>query len=656
MSIKIMSDLLIGQIAAGEVVTRPASAVKELVENSLDAGADHIIIEILEGGLEGIRVKDNGAGIRQQDLGLSIAPHATSKIGSLDDLMSIASFGFRGEALASIAAVAAVSITSRHKESPDAWCLEVDLPQQQPDIKPAAHPIGTTVEVKQLFSKVPVRKRFLATARTQFRHILAVVQQFVLQHDQVAFELIHNGRQVIQAPKISTEQHMMQRHRDVMGHDFVRHALYFSVEQHAMKLSGWLARPEFSKSNHALQFAFVNQRYVRDKLIVKAMKQAYADILYQMRQPVYIIKLEVNADEVDVNVHPSKHEVRFRNSKLIYEFIFRSVQTALAEACAPSAIQSMAGGSETAATIALDEPRDELLAAPQNTLAASVEQVTVSASMPQQAIAAQPAKLKQNPSLSMPQAAAATADALTVPAARLIQEPGVAYQVEVTPAHKSRPAFSNLQQVPADSTCTAALSDQLQTHSLGFAMGQLHQTFIVAEAKMGMILVDMHAAHERIIYEKLKVEFARDGVPSQLLVMPYQLVLNQAQYASAVDLQASLQQVGFQIELQAPATISIKSVPVLLLKLDLQQFVLDLLDQSDSQQMAAKHQLAVNHILGNIACKSAIKTNHKLSLDEMNQLLRDIEKTPYSSYCNHGRPTWRLFTLKQLDQFFLRGQ
>ena len=349
--IKQMDALLIGQIAAGEVVTRPASAIKELIENAIDAQASMISVDITAGGLQSISVTDNGVGIARQDLQLAVSPHATSKIVCLDDLAEIQSFGFRGEALASIAAVSDLTVTSRHHRSEDAWCLQAQVAEGVFDLQPAAHPIGTTVKVVDMFGKVPVRKRFMANPRSQLRHIVAVLQQFILQHQAIGFQLNHNRRQVINTQAVKLENDLVKRHREVLGDDFVKFALNFEAESSAiiantgdktapgLKISGWLARPQISRTNNSMQFCFVNKRFVRDKLIVKAIKNAYREILYQDRQPIYIVNLQINPQEVDVNVHPSKHEVRFRNSQLVYEFIYNGVKRALQENCQPSQMQ-----------------------------------------------------------------------------------------------------------------------------------------------------------------------------------------------------------------------------------------------------------------------------------------------------------------------------
>lgn len=578
--IQTLTPLLANQIAAGEVVERPASVVKELVENSLDSGATHIEIEIENGGTRLIRVRDNGAGIHQDDLPLAVSRHATSKILDPKDLAEIMTLGFRGEALASIGSVSRLALTSALEKS-SGWQISLEGDASQ-TLTPAAHPRGTTVEVRDLFFNTPARRKFLRAEKTEFDHIDELIKRMALSSFDVGFTLKHNQRLVRQyfsaQPSNSDE-----RLRALCGPSFVEHALRIEAEGAGMRLTGWIALPTFSRSQNDLQYFYVNGRMVRDKLVIHALKQAYQDVLYRDRYPAYVLFLEILPTQVDVNVHPTKHEVRFRDSRIVHDFISRAVHDALAtghihEAC------------EHAHQVA-----------PLNMINTS--------------LAPKPEFHHANKSEVMQK------------------------QLEI---------YHSLHAEIAPQTIAAP--------KLGYALGQLQGIYILAENQQGLVMVDMHAAHERIVYEKMKAALENQALPIQSLLVPISLSFSEREADVAENACDIFHALGFHIERLSKETIVVRAVPQLLAHGPIEQLIRDIATDIIEYGKSTRVQENVNRILGTLACHSSVRAHRKLSIPEMNALLRDMEKTDHSGQCNHGRPTCVEFSLADLDKLFMRGK
>lgn len=607
--IQILSPRLANQIAAGEVVERPASVIKELVENSIDAGATHIDIEVESGGIKLMRVRDNGGGIPKEDLPLALARHATSKIIQLDDLEAVGTLGFRGEALASISSVSRCELVSAQKNEKNAWRVSVEGREMQAAVEPAAHPVGTTVEVKDLFFNTPARRKFLRKDNTEFNRIDEVVKRLALSHFDVGFELKNNHRATRSWRACDSLQARERRVAQICGPAFMESALAIDFERAGLRLWGWVGLPTFSRSQADLQHFYVNGRAIRDKLVTHALRQAYQDVLYHGRHPAYVLYLEIDPSTVDVNVHPTKHEVRFRDSRLVHDFLFSSLHKAIADvrpqdAQQPAAVEALMQG---------------------NTFQGGVETASPEqAAMPLQAA---PKEVSSSRSYHQPYAASNP----------------VVQQVE-----------EKLQTYAALVQAQAASDTGLPP--LGFALAQLKGVYILAENAQGLVLVDMHAAHERITYERMKLQYAAQGVQSQPLLVPQTLAVSEKEAEFAEQFLTHFSALGFKVERAGPESLLVRQVPVLLNKADVEALVRDvlsdLIEHGDSQRI----QNIENAILGNMACHGSVRANRKLSPQEMNALLRDMEETERSGQCNHGRPTWCQLSLSQLDSLFLRGQ
>lgn len=582
MSIRVLSEQLISQIAAGEVVERPASVVKELVENSLDAGARRVQVEIEQGGLRLIRVRDDGAGIPVAELPLALARHATSKIGSLADLESVLSMGFRGEALPSIASVARLTLTSRKAGEEQAWCTQdaADAP------RPAALAAGTVVEVRDLFYNVPARRKFLRSERTEFGHIEQLFQRLALSRFDVEFRLLHDGRQRYALAAVPGGN-PRPRLRQVCGEDFSASLQDVETERAGMRLRGWIAQPAFSRSQPDLQYFFVNGRTVRDKLVVHALRQAYADVLHSSRYPAYVLYLELDPRQVDVNAHPAKHEVRFREPRLVHDFLYRAVHEALA-GTRPDSGQHRVGLSSAAAATAGAGPR----------------------------------------------------------------QAGLGLTVSEPPAPAYAGAFDALHR---DASATGS-PEQAEVPPLGYALAQLHGAFILAQNVQGLVLVDQHAAHERVLFEAMKRDLSAGAIRSQPLLVPLTLEVSVYQADLVEQHAAGLAVMGLELDRNGPNSVRLRAIPVLLQNEDAGQLVRDVLADLEVEHGAARLQEIRDHILGNMACRNAVRANRQLTLDEMNRLLRDMERTERAGVCNHGRPTWVQVELPALDRLFLRGR
>jgi len=579
-----LPSALVDQIAAGEVVERPASVVKELLENSLDAGARHIDIDIEGGGATLIRILDDGQGIAADELALAVQRHATSKIATLEDLAAITSLGFRGEALPSIGSVSRMRVASRREGAIEAVEIRVDGGEVD-DIKPSSQPRGTLIEVRDLFFNVPARRKFLRAESTEWGHIARLVERFALARFDVAFRLRHGGRLLLDAPLTTSAEGRRARVAAILGDEFIASAIEFERRSGSVSLHGWLGQPQAARASSDHQYAYVNGRTVRDRLLASAVRLGYRDVLYHGRQPAYLVYLELDPSWVDVNAHPQKLEVRFRDSRQIHDFVFRSVHSALgvpAGIAAPTADATSLGvaaagarsAGSTTATLPLEMPR---------------------------------ASPTFNPWIS-----------------------------------------GNLTEGVAEAVVARA-------GELGTAIAQLHGVYILAQSASGLVLVDAHAAHERVLYEKLKLAQG-DRAASQRLLEPR--VVDVALHVTEFfDQQAAeFERAGFEIDVIAPGKLAVRAVPGLLAQEDPAPLIRDVLNDLVDEQGSHHLDGTVNALLGNIACRSAIKANRRLSLPEMNALLRDMEATERAGQCNHGRPTWTTLSLAQLDQLFLRGR
>lgn len=601
--IQLLSPRLANQIAAGEVVERPASVIKELMENSLDAGATQLDVEIEGGGVKVMRVRDNGGGIAKEDLPLALSRHATSKIRDLDDLEAVATLGFRGEALASISSVSRLELISRTAEQDCAWSVKVEGRDMEAEISPAAHPCGTTVEVRDLFFNTPARRKFLRTETTEYARIEEVVKRLALVNFRAGFSLKNNGRVVHSwRPALETVE-QQRRAAQICGPAFMENAIYVDFERAGLHLWGWVALPTFSRSQADLQHFYVNSRAIRDKLVTHAVRQAYQDVLYHGRHPAYVLFLSLDPAAVDVNVHPTKHEVRFRDSRLVHDFLFSSLHKALADV-----------RPDTVST------------------SAPVAKLT--------AVADTPAPVQAPFRFSYDRHEPAPArPSFNFDVAEQIQT----YQSLITP----RPSL-----VPREEPESA----EEQIPPLGFAIAQLKGIYILAENAHGLVLVDMHAAHERITYERMKCQYDQNGVQSQPLLVPRSMAVSEREANYAENNIDVFTQLGFVIERAGPESLLVRQVPVLLNRADVETLVRDVLADLIEHGQSQRIKSEMNSVLGTMACHGSVRANRKLTIPEMNALLRDMESTERSGQCNHGRPTWVQLSLGQLDSLFMRGQ
>jgi DNA mismatch repair protein MutL len=589
-AIRILPSQLIDQIAAGEVVERPASVVKELVENSLDAGARSIAVHIETGGARLIRVTDDGVGIPADELALALSRHATSKIATLDDLEALTSLGFRGEALPSIGSVARVTITSRASGAEHAWTVSCDGGELG-EPRPAAHPFGTTVEVRELFFNTPARRKFQRSEKTEAAHVDGVLKNLALARPDVGFAFASNSRTAFRLGVAAGRAAHEARIGELCGAEFLAHARYFERSIEGMSLRGWLAAPAFSRSQPDLQFTFVNGRFVRDKLLRHAVRLGYQDVLFQARQPAFVAFLDLDPRRVDVNAHPAKLEIRFRDSRLVHDFVFRTVEAALA-----STLESHSG--------AVHAP------APGHAFGAS--RPGAAAPRFQEPLALRAAEVREH-----------------VPLYHRLHE-----RVD------RRPEDPEAQYVPP----------------LGYALAQLSGIYVLAENRDGLIVVDMHAAHERITYERLKTALGADKLRPQPLLVPVTLDVSSREADVAEEFGAELEGLGLVLVRRGPQQVAAQAVPLLLDGADVASLVRDLLSDLANSNGSGRIEAVVNELLATMACHAAVRANRRLTLDEMNALLREMERTERSEACNHGRPTWTQVSLAELDRLFLRGQ
>ncbi len=608
-SIRLLSQRLANQIAAGEVVERPASVIKELLENSLDAGSTQLDVEVEGGGIRLLRVRDNGCGIAKEELALALSRHATSKIYELDDLEAVATLGFRGEALASISSVARLVLTSNNGQSESAWAVQAEGRDMAAELTPAAHPKGTCVEVRDLFFNTPARRKFLRTEATEYSRIDDVLKRLAMSRFNVGFSLKNNGKLVHQWRPAQSQQDQERRVGQICGPAFMESALYLDMAAAGLRLWGWVALPTFSRSQADLQHFYVNGRSIKDKLVGHAIRQAYQDVLFHGRHPAFVLFLELDPLAVDVNVHPTKHEVRFRDSRLVHDFLFRSLHKALADV-RPS--------PQSKPSVPEPEPiRQE------------------QAALPLQA------------------------------AARLEVYPPAPEHVAASPWHSGTPPRQQVAEefrlykefiAPVSVAAGSEESSPEQIPPLGYALAQLKGIYILAENAQGLVLVDMHAAHERITYERLKQQHQAMGIAAAPLLVPVSIAVSEKEASCAEDNASLLGPLGFSLERAGPETLLIRQVPVLLQKADPPQLIRDLLADLLTHGRSRRIEEAINEVLGTMACHGSVRASRRLSLPEMNALLRDMEATERSGQCNHGRPTWTQLSLGQLDAMFLRGQ
>ena len=594
-----LSPQLANQIAAGEVVERPSSVLKELAENSLDAGAKRVDVEVEQGGTKLIRVRDDGCGISESDLPLALSRHATSKILGLEDLEAVSTLGFRGEALASIASVSRLALTSNSGEG-SGWKAVSEGRDMEVELQPAAHPQGTSVEVRDLFFNTPARRKFLRTENTEYKRIDDCLKKLALSRMDVAFSLKHNQKVQFSLRPAISQSEQEKRVADLCGPQFMEQALFVDNDRTGIRLWGWIGLPTFSRSQADLQYFFVNGRSIRDKVVSHAVRQAYQDVLYHGRHPAYVLFLEVLPGDVDVNVHPTKHEVRFRESGSIHSFVSSTLQKALAT----------------------DRPQDHL---PTNSGLELPDQ-----NQPQSLIG-------QN---ALPLAGA----------------PGAGYQSKWPPTALSSAVNAPTSNYQGLYSANVEDSGQTEVPPLGFAVAQLKGIFILAENSHGLIIVDMHAAHERITYERMKNAFDLQGLVSQPLLVPESLAVSQREADAVESNQAVFTQLGFGVERAASESIIVREIPAILRGSEVEKLLRDVLSDLLEHGSSERIRDHINEILSTMACHGSVRANRRLTLPEMNALLRDMEITERSGQCNHGRPTWSQLTVEELDKLFLRGR
>ncbi len=614
MRIHSLPTQLVNQIAAGEVVERPSSVVKELVENCFDAGASHIFIEIEQGGARLIKIRDNGCGIYKEDLPLALSRHATSKISSLKDLEQLVSMGFRGEALPSISSVSRLTLISRISDADCAWKVIADGTEDNFDPQPDPHPQGTTIDVRDLFYNTPARRKFLKTEKTEFAHIETLIQRMALSRFDIGFTLLHNQKEILNLKPAETDAEQEQRIAGICGSAFIENSVKIDFAASGLSVTGWVGLPTFSRSQQDMQFFYVNGRLVRDKLVSHAIKQAYQDVLFHGRHSVFVLYLSLDPALVDVNAHPAKLEVRFREGRLVHDFLFSALHRSLADIRPGKNIIELPVQAHqvTSAGVKEVEESRELF---------SGDRVS------QQSKPISELKPIYNP--------------------RPPQQGSLPLQVEEVVN-----AYASLYPKP-ESVAQPIPSDP---KPLGNAIAHLHNIFILAETVSGIILVDTHAAHERITYERLKQQYQNGSIPSQPLLLPIKIKVSTAEADLAEQEYEFFMSLGFELNRSGPETLVLRSIPVLLGNTDLETLIRDVLSDMTEYGMSRRIQDKSNEILSTVACHGAVRARRRLTVDEMNALLRDMEQTERIGQCNHGRPTWIALSTQELDKFFLRGQ
>ena len=607
MRIQSLPTQLVNQIAAGEVVERPSSVVKELVENCFDAGATQITIDIEQGGIRIIKIRDNGCGIYKEDLPLALSRHATSKITSLQDLEHVSSMGFRGEALPSISSVAKLTLISRTSDEECAWKVSADGSETDFDPQPDPHPAGTTIDVRDLFYNTPARRKFLKTEKTESSHIENLIKKMALSRFDIGFTLNHNLREVINLKPVESESDKEKRIANICGSAFIENSIKIDFEASGLQLSGWVGLPTFSRSQQDMQFFYVNGRLIKDRLVTHAVKHAYQDVLFHGRHSVYVLYLTLDPALVDVNAHPAKLEVRFREGRLVHDFLYRALHRSLAD---------IRPGDQDASSTKIEEftpiqqSKEKALIPLQNRLYGS-NPSSIQASLPMH-----------------------------------VAEDIQAY-ASLYPKQENNSEIGLNQSIE---------SSNQQEHPLGYAIAHLHSIFILSETKKGIILVDAHAAHERVSYERLKKQYHAGNVPNQPLLLPLKIQVSITEADLVEQEQDFFTGLGFEINRSGPETIVLRSTPALLGRENMDVLIKDILADLVTHGMSQRALEKSNEILGTMACHGAVRAKRKLTIDEMNALLRDMEKTERIGQCNHGRPTWIELSTSELDKFFLRGQ
>lgn len=639
--INLLSPRLANQIAAGEVVERPASVVKELLENSLDAGASQLDIDVEQGGVRRIKIRDNGTGIMKDDLSLALSRHATSKIITLDDLEAVCTLGFRGEALASISSVSRMHLTSQAENEVEAWRVEAEGKDMATAIRPASHPQGTTIDVRDLFFNTPARRKFLRTEKTEFAHLEEVVKRLALSRYETGFRLSHNGKQVYDLRPVTDQLHAEHRLATLLGKKFIENSLTLDVEAAGLRLWGWIGLPTFSRSQADLQYFFVNGRVVKDKLVAHAVRQAYRDVLYNGRHPTFVLYLELDPSTVDVNVHPTKHEVRFRDGRLVHDFLFSRIHKAIADV-RPESDAAPTGMNDSAQT-------DERASYGAN--------ITEQSALP----------LSNRSASSSMDWMRSTSNSLGASEVRgqldgMSRLSGYA-QEYAAKTEEVDPETGEVREVSptnvvgqGESPFVRSEGDYQAVPPLGFAVAQLHGVYILSESEQGLILVDMHAAHERIVYERMKTAFYQKNISSQPLLVPINIAVSQSEADLVEESGEVFEAFGFRVERTGLESAMVREVPVILIRGDVEGLVRDVISDLSANGVSDLMESRANELMASMACHGAVRANRKLTIAEMNSLLRDMEVTERSGQCNHGRPTWAHLSMSDLDKLFLRGR
>ena len=614
-----LDDRLINQIAAGEVIERPASLLKELLENSLDADADRIDVEVERGGMKRIEVSDNGVGIKRNELGLALSRHATSKLSRFEDLYQINSLGFRGEALPSIAAVSKLRIASRTANADSAFEVQCNGGQMSEDPIPVAREPGTTIEVTDLFYNTPARRKFLRAESTEFKHIDQNIRKLALSRFDVGFRLTHNDKVSLDCPAAFEDAARLARVSKICGQEFAENNVVFNSEQSDISLQGWLGLPTFSRSQRDLQYFYVNGRAIKDPLISHGVKRAYADVMYAGRQPAFVLYMSLPAGSVDVNVHPAKTEVRFKDTRQIHDFIYRTLSKVIADL----------------------RPGDNL--PPARTQLTAYSAGFGSA----QAVENKPPSSQAYSSLANYQAGQHR------PGGQAAFRFDAAEQIGAYKALHGQPGLDNAEGIE-DRQERVSPSETIPP--LGFALAQLKGVYILSESADGLILVDMHAAHERTTYEQMKQTFAAESIEQQPLMVPIQLEVPAPHRVTALENSAVFSRFGLLIEAQGETGLLVRQLPMVLSNSDVPALIKDVLSDMAELGVSDRIEQTIHEILATRACHGSVRANRMLSLPEMNALLRDMERVERSGQCNHGRPTWVAVSIDDLDKWFLRGQ